>query len=107
MTATAAAYDPSMPSPVLLYVTCEALVTADLMPCRIVVPGVIAPLEPCQLIVQPPLWLPMSSADLPATKTFADLASGSTPPSFFSSTCDSRTACRATARCAAEPTVEV
>ncbi len=73
-----------------------------------VVPVVIAPDEPCQVMVQPPLWLPMSSALLPATKIFPPaFASGSRLPSFFSSTCDLRTASRATARCAALPTVGV
>jgi hypothetical protein len=48
----------------------------------------------------------MSSALLPATKIFPPaLASGSRPPSFFSSTCDLRTASRARARCAALPMV--
>ena len=72
-------------------------------------PGVIvAAARPASEMVQPPLWLPMSSALLPATKILPPvLASGSTLPAFFSSTCDSRTACRASARCAALPTVEV
>jgi hypothetical protein len=39
-----------------------------LIACRIVVPGVVAPLLPCHEIVQPPLWLPISFALLPATK---------------------------------------
>ena len=79
--------------------------TAARMACRIVVPPVVtSPLSPCQSIVQPPHWLPMSSALLPATWMRASaFASGSTSPSFFSSTSDLRTASRATARCSAEP----
>ncbi|WP_413894708.1 hypothetical protein [Pantoea ananatis] len=56
---------------------------------------------PCQFSVQPPACLPTSLAPSPATSCFGD--SGSTPPWFFSSTSDSRTACRATARCAGAP----
>ena len=45
----------------------------------------------------------MSSALRPATYTFVFFFSGSTSPSLRSSTCDSATALRATARCAADP----
>src|SRR6266498_6163552 len=97
-----------MPKPSRLYVTVVPAETAARMPCRMVVPGVVAPDEPCHVMVQPPLWLPMSSAFLPATKYFgAVLGSGSTPNLFFSSTCDLRTASRATSRCAALPTDDV
>jgi hypothetical protein len=38
------------------------------IPSRIdVAPSVVAPEPPCQLIVQPPAWLPTSSAFEPAT----------------------------------------
>ena len=75
---------------------------------NVVPPVVVAPLAPCQLIDQPPIWLPMLSADLPPTTILyvPVLESGRTPL-FFSSTSDSRTACRATARWAAEPTCAV
>ena len=67
-------------------------------------PGSIGPLFPCQSMVQPPHWLPMSSAFLPATTIrFAVFESGSVFLSFFSSTSDSRTARRATSRCAGDP----
>src|SRR3546814_6702013 len=49
---------------------------------------------PCHDRVQPPLWLPMSSADLPTTRIFLPRASGSAPSRFFSSTSDLRTASR-------------
>src|SRR5438046_5330027 len=97
-----------MPLPSRLKVTVVPGDTAARMPCRTVVPVVVAPDEPCHEIVQPPLWLPMSSALLPATKIFgAVLGSGSTPDLFFSSTWDLRTASRATARWAALPTEDV
>ncbi len=69
-----------------------------------VVPAVVFPEEPCQLMVQPPAWLPMSSALDPATYTFWFGLRGRTAPSFFSRTCDLAAASRATARWAAEPT---
>ena len=37
------------------------------MPWRIVVPGITLVEPPCQVSVQPPAWLPMLSALLPAT----------------------------------------
>ena len=37
------------------------------MPFRMVLPGMMSPDRPCQATVQPPAWLPMSSALLPAT----------------------------------------
>jgi hypothetical protein len=55
-TAIAAWYVPSMPVPLRLYVTVVDVDTAERMPCSTVVPGVTAPLPPCQEIVQPPLW---------------------------------------------------
>ena len=55
---------------------------------------------PCQLMVQPPLCLAMLSAPSPATSTRSCGDSGSRWLRFFSSTSDSRTAWRATARCA-------
>ena len=71
-------------------------------------PGTMSPLLPCQWMVHPPAWLPMSSALFPATKMLGVLfASGSSTPSFFRSTSDSRTARRASARCAADPTPAV
>ena len=52
------------------------------------------PLLPCQSMVQPPHWLPISSALLPATwMRGAFFESGSAFASFLSSTSDSRTAC--------------
>ncbi len=48
----------------LEYVTCPP---AFRMPWRIVVPSVMSPEEPCQVMVQPPVWLPRSSALEPAT----------------------------------------
>ena len=70
----------------------------------VVPPVVTLPLIPCQVTVQPPHWLPMLSAVLPPSAMPAtDFDSGNTPPSFFSTTTDAATACRATARCAAEP----
>ncbi len=59
--------------------------------------------SPCQVNVQPPACLAMLSAPSPATSTRCFGASGSTPPWFFSSTSDSRTAWRATARCSGAP----
>ena len=47
------------------------LPATSLIPWRIEVPGVIDPVEPCQVIVQPPDCAPMSSASLPATKIFS------------------------------------
>ncbi len=79
---------------------------AFLMPSRTVVPSVMSPEEPCQVTVQPPLWLPRSSALDPATYTFWFFLSGRTPPSFLSRTCDAAAASRATARCFAEPIPE-
>jgi hypothetical protein len=74
--------------------------------CQNVVPVVWVPLAPCQLIDQPPVWLPRSSADLPPTTILYGpvLDSGRALPSFFSRVSDLRTASLATARCAAEPT---
>src|SRR4051812_43651054 len=72
------------------------------IPARIVVDPWTAPEPPCHEIVQPPDWLPASSALEPATYTFADLLNGSTP-SFLSSTCDSAAALRAFARWSAVP----
>ena len=75
------------------------------MPSRMVVPGVMAPVLPCHSIVQPPHWMPMSSAASPATKiSGASFFSGKAALSFLSSTSDLRTASRASARCASEPT---
>jgi hypothetical protein len=37
------------------------------MPSRMVLPGMMSPDRPCQATVQPPAWLPNSSALLPAT----------------------------------------
>gem|GEM_PF-3645784 len=55
-------------------------------------------------MVQPPLWIPMSSAAAPTTWILpSGAASGRRSSRFWSSTTDSRTACRATARCASEP----
>ena len=97
-----------IPDPFALNVTVVDGPTVLRMPCRIVVPGVMGPLPPCQEMVQPPLWWPMLSAFLPATKMrLLSRASGRMLPAFFSTTCDSRTACRARFRCAALPTVEV
>src|SRR5260370_31147761 len=78
---------------------------AGLMAASTVVPpGVTAPPAPCQEIVQPPVWLPRLSALLPATWRRATVfARGSVRPRFLSRTTDSRTACRATARCSAHP----
>ncbi len=46
-----------------------------------VVPGMTSsPETPCHATVQPPAWLPMSSALRPATYTFASCVSGSTSP---------------------------
>jgi len=42
-----------MPVPLALYVTVVPAPAADLIPWRIVVPGVVAPLLPCQEMVQP------------------------------------------------------
>ena len=57
--------------------------------------------RPATRWVKPPLWLPMLSAFLPATKTLLPLrAIGSTLPAFLSTTCDWATARRASARCA-------
>lgn len=69
-------------------------------------PLVLLPDEPCQVRVQPPVWLPRSSAFEPATYTFWDFLSGRTLPAFFSRTWDSAAACRATERCAAEPILD-
>ena len=42
--------------------------SAARIPCRIVVaPLVVLPDPPCHVIVQPPAWLPTSSAFEPAT----------------------------------------
>jgi len=54
------------PEPSREYVTDAPPRTAARIPCRIVVPVVIAPLPPCHVIVQPPHWLPRSSAFRPA-----------------------------------------
>jgi hypothetical protein len=59
---------PSIPLPSALKVTVVEGDTVLLIACRIVVPGVVAPLLPCHEIVQPPLCLPRSLALLPATK---------------------------------------
>ena len=67
-----------------------------------VVPGVVGPGEPCQVIVQPPDWRPMSSAPDPARSTSPD-GRGSTPGAVFSSTADLPAASRASALCASEP----
>ena len=58
---------------------------------------------PCQVTVQPPVCFGMLSAPSPATSTRELRRSGSRPRSFFSSTSDSRTACRASARCSGAP----
>src|SRR5262245_62126924 len=72
------------------------------------VPDVGVPELPCQLIVQPPDWLPMLSALLPATKILLlSRASGRTLLAFFRMTWDCATAWRASAQCAALPTVDV
>ncbi len=61
---------------------------------------------PCQVRLQPPVWFWSESALLPTTSTFEDCGSGSSFFSFLSSTCDSRTARRASAgSCSAEPSV--
>ena len=76
------------------------------MPAKIeVAPGKFALVRPvpCQVSVQPPFCLEMLSAPSPATSTCLRGSIGSTP-SFFSSTSDSRTARRASARCAGLPT---
>src|SRR6478752_3711007 len=73
------------------------------MPWRIVVPLVLLPDEPCQVRVQPPVWLPRSSAFEPATYTFWDFFRGRTPAAFFRRTWDLAAASRATARWPAEP----
>ena len=44
-----------------------AVGTTCLIPSRIVVPVVVAPEPPCQVMLQPPIWLPRSLALLPAT----------------------------------------
>ena len=67
-------------------------------------PGVMSPEPPCQEMVQPPDWLPRSSALEPATYTLVSAARGSRSSAFLSSTCDFAAASRATARCAADPT---
>ena len=60
--------------------------------------------SPCHCTVQPPACIGMSSAPRPATwMRFSVFWSGNARLSFFSSTSDSRTARRATARCSAEP----
>src|SRR5436190_23929576 len=93
-----------MPDPLALKVTVVDGATALRIPCRMVVPVVVAPLAPCQEMVQPPDCNPMLLALLPATKIrLAFFGSGSTPV-FLSSTWYSRTACRARDRYAALPT---
>ena len=49
---------PPAPDPSREYVTSLPEKTAARMPSRMVVPVVIAPLAPCQVIVHPPHWLP-------------------------------------------------
>ncbi len=72
----------------------------------VVPPVVTSPLLPCHSMVQPPHWLPMSSALLPATwMCRAVFFRGSARRLFFSSTSDARTHSRAACRCAAEPNV--
>ena len=58
----------------------------------LVAPGMTSPVAPCQVMVQPPHWLPVFSALLPASATVAVFASGSTLSSFFSTTSDFCTA---------------
>src|SRR4029079_10239361 len=58
ITAIAARYEPSIPAPVALNVTVVDAATVLRMPCRIVVPVVVAPLAPCHEIVQPPVSRP-------------------------------------------------
>jgi hypothetical protein len=71
------------------------------------VPLVMAPLDPCHEIVQPPHWLPRSSAFFPATWILRVIfESGSTRSSFLRRTSDFRTASRPTCRWASEPTWE-
>ena len=69
-----------------------------------VVPGVVGPVEPCHVIVQPPDWVPMSSAPEPASSTSpSPVASGSRPAVVLSSTADFPTASRASVRSWSEP----
>ena len=68
------------------------------MASRIVCPGIWVVDPPCQVRVQPPAWLPMLSALLPATYTRCFVDRGKVERAFFSSTWDSATARRATAR---------
>ena len=58
---------------------------------------------PCQLIVQPPDWRPMSSAPAPASRYRPSGFKGSNLLSFLSNTRDRRTASRASSRCASAP----
>ena len=74
------------------------------MPSRMVWPGITLVEPPCQVSVQPPAWLPMLSALLPATYTLLFAFSGSVRCLLRSSTWLSATASRATARCALLPT---
>ncbi len=48
------------------------------MAAKMVVPGVTLPRLPAQLTVQPPHWMPMSSALLPTTRMWPFLGRGST-----------------------------
>ena len=58
---------------------------------------------PCQLIVQPPDWSPISSAPAPAIRYLPAGSRGRRPPGSFISTNDRRTASRASSRCASAP----
>ena len=64
----------------------------------------LLPRKPSHSILQPPHCIPRSCAPLPPTQSAATGSSGSACRAFFSSTSDARTAARAIARCAAQPT---
>jgi hypothetical protein len=58
---------PTGVEPSALCVTRPRAPTAARMASRIVVPGITFVEPPCHVSVQPPAWLPMLSALLPAT----------------------------------------
>src|ERR1039457_6495599 len=99
---------PAAPLPSVDVVTVALLPKRFLTAPSTVVPVVVlvaAPAvpSPCQPRVQPPHCLASESAPLPVTRIFFAVLLRGRRPSFLSSTCDSRTAWRATVRCSGEP----
>src|SRR5258706_8616188 len=96
---------PPAPVPSFEKLTVVLAPTAFLIAASTVVPPVVtSPLLPCQSMVQPPHWFPISSALWPAIWIRAAVfANGRTFLSFLHNTNHSRTASLATLPCWAEP----